>query len=354
LAGSSGSDPVTGYAATASNGLTTTTGGGNAAVETVTSCDVLRNKLEDSTARVLEIPSGTTLDCRSAPRDITVCELLCNKTDSKVFWRIPVGTQTCTTLADGNGDGTLDVPAGKLVTKQITEFRIRVNSNKTLRGAGKGATLKGVSFDVTNKSNIIVRNLTISEVNPSLIEAGDGLTINGSHHVWVDHCRFSMISDGYLDIRYGSSAITVSHNHMDGANPYVCDGQHHFVSLVTESQVTFKHNYWDHVGGRNPKVADSATVHAYNNHYDTVSYFCASSNSGAQVLLENNSYWNSRYPHWADGGTIQAAGNLYAGTTSTAGRDSNGTVAKPPYPYRLENATGLASTIPATAGPGKP
>jgi pectate lyase len=344
---------VNGFAATASNGLTTTTGGGKAAVESVTTCATLKSKLEDGAARVLEIPSGTTLDCRTSPVNISACQLKCSSSSSQVFWRIPVGDQTCTSLADFNGDGTLDVPAGTSVTKQKTDFTINVNSNKTLRGAGSGATLKGVSLNIANRSNIIVQNLAFTEINPNLIEAGDGLTINTSHHIWVDHCKFSMISDGYLDIRYGSSAITVSNNHINGANVYVCGGQHNFVSLVSGSQATFHHNYFDHVGGRNPKVTDSATVHLYDNYYDTVSYFCIASNSSSQVLVENNYFYNSNYPHWVDGGALKAIGNVYAGTTSTSHRDSSGSVFTPPYSYTLEAASGLNTSIPAKAGPGK-
>ncbi|HSC86474.1 MAG TPA: RICIN domain-containing protein, partial [Polyangiaceae bacterium] len=349
-----GSRPVvSGYAATSSSGLTTTTGGGSAAVETVTSCATLKSKLEDATARVLEIPSGTTLDCRTAATNTTACELKCSSSSSQVFWRVPVGDQTCTSLADFDGNGTLDVPAGKAVSKPTYDFRINVNSNKTVRGVGSGATLKGVSFNIANKSNIIVQNLAITEINPSLIEAGDALTINTSHHVWIDHCRFSMISDGYADIRYNSSAVTLSHNVINGANPYVCGGQHNFVTLVTDSQVTYHHNYFDHVGGRNPKVDGSADVHIYNNYYDSVSYFCANSGTGSEVLVENNHYYNSRYPHWAAGGAIEASGNTYSGSTSTAGRDATGSVFNPPYSYSLESSSSLNSSVPAQAGIGK-
>jgi pectate lyase len=270
-----------------------------------------------------------------------------------VYWRVPVTGQTCTTLADTNGDGTLDVPAGKYVNKTAYDYQINVNSNKTLRGAGSGATLKGVSFNVSSKSNIIVRNIGITEVNPSLIEAGDGFTINSSHHVWLDHNKFSMLSDGYADIRAGSSAITLSNNQIDGANPYVCGGQHNFVSLVTDSQVTYHHNYFNHVGGRNPKVDGASKVHIYNNYYDSVSYFCANSGTGSEVLVQNNNYYNSRYPHWAAGGLIEASGNYYGGTTSTAARDNNGNVFDPPYAYSLESVGSLNSSVPARAGIGK-
>lgn len=233
------------------------------------------------------------------------------------------------------------------------EISIKVGSNKTLRGLGSGATLQGVSLSIENQSNIIVQNLKISEINPDLVEAGDGLTINGSHHVWIDHCEFSMISDGYLDIRYGSSAVTVSHNRIVGKNQYVCGGQHHYISLVSDSQATFSHNYFDHPSGRNPKVSDDSQVHIYSSYYQGVSYFCANAGAGAELLVEGNHYLDSRYPHWADGGSIEASGNHYAGKTSNERRDNNADVFTPPYEYTLDNAATLSQTVPAEAGPGK-
>jgi pectate lyase len=210
-----------------------------------------------------------------------------------------------------------------------------------------------VSLDIESKSNVIIRNIALREVNPSLIEAGDGLTINTSHHVWIDRCSFSNISDGYADIRYGSKAVTLSYNHIDGRNTYVCGGQHNFISLVSDSDVTFNNNYFDHVGGRNPKVTDVSRVHLYNNYYDSVSYFCASSGASSQLLVENNHYYNSRYPHWNEGGIIEASGNVYAGSTSTGGRDTSGDAFTPPYSYSKGSASALNSSVPAHAGIGK-
>jgi pectate lyase len=210
----------------------------------------------------------------------------------------------------------------------------------------------GVSLDIQDQSNVIVQNLKITEVNPDLIEAGDGITINASHHVWIDHCELSMISDGYLDIRYGSSAVTVSHTRLVGQNPYVCGGQHHYVSLVSDAQATFAHNHFDHSSGRNPKVSDDSEVHLFSNFYEGVSYFCASAGAGAELLAEGNFYLDSRYPHWADGGSVEASGNQYAGTTSSEHRDSNAAVFEPPYAYELVPVDSLPDTVPMAAGPG--
>ena len=353
-------DPVTpqrlptGFASTNSNGLATTTGGGNLAPTAVTSCTQLQTLLESTAPQVLEIPQGMTLDCRTEnPGTVGACQLLCSATGTRTFLRVPVTGQDCTTLADFNGDGTLEVPPGTLVNRPRSDFRIDVSSNKTLRGAGSGATLLGVSLNIDTQSNIIVQNLTLGQINPDLIEAGDGLTINTSHHVWVDHNFFSMISDGYMDIRFGSSAVTISNNHFDGANPFLCDGQHNFVTLVTDSEVTYDHNFFDHCGGRNPKVDGASNVHIYSNFYDSISFFCANSGVGSALLVEGNYFLNSSRPHWAEGGLIQAVGNVYAGSTSTDFRDNNGIVFTPPYPYTPDNVNNLPTTIPALVGPGQ-
>jgi hypothetical protein len=122
--------PVPGFAGVESSGLLTTTGGADASPTTVTTCAELANLLADDQPRVLEIPAGTTLDCRTTPLTQPACELQCSSEAAEpVFWRVPVGDQTCTTLADFDGDGTLDVPAGKLVDKVRRELSLAVGSN---------------------------------------------------------------------------------------------------------------------------------------------------------------------------------------------------------------------------------
>lgn len=342
--GTSSSSGVNGFAATSVSGLSTTTGGGTATPTVVSSCSALKSALEDATARVVQVASGTTLDCRTSPVTIQACQIACGTSDTtagKVYWRVPVGTQTCA-----------DLGGGTLVNRTTNAITVNVNSNKTLIGAGTGATLKGVSLNISGKSNIIVRNLTISEINPSLVEAGDGLTVNNSHHVWIDHNRFSMISDGYFDIK-SSNAVTVSYNHIVGANSYVCGGKHHYISLVDASTVTYHHNFFDGTSGRNPKSTGATQVHLYNNYYKNVSYFCLSAATGVAALVESNYYENSRYPHWSEGGQIEAKGNQYVGTSADASqkRDNNADVFTPSYSYSLDSVSGIPASVVASAGP---
>ena len=48
--------------------------------------------------------------------------------------------------------------------------------------------LTGIGLTILGQKNVIVRNMKISKV---LAAYGDGVTIQLSTNVWVDHCDFS-------------------------------------------------------------------------------------------------------------------------------------------------------------------
>ena len=63
--------------------------------------------------------------------------------------------------------------------------RIRVGSNKSIIGAGAGVEISGAGFQIQNVDNVIIRNLKIS-----FVKDNDGITIQNSTRVWIDHCEF--------------------------------------------------------------------------------------------------------------------------------------------------------------------
>ena len=70
--------------------------------------------------------------------------------------------------------------------------RVKIGSNKSVIGVGNNATITGSGIDVTDVSNVILRNLKISHILGS-----DCITIRNSTRVWVDHNEFeSDISQG--------------------------------------------------------------------------------------------------------------------------------------------------------------
>ncbi len=342
-----------GFAAqSGSDGLSTTTGGGNATPVSVTSCDTLASALAASGSAVVRIPANTTIDCRTAPRTQSACEIQCpdySGDPGKRFYRIPVGAQTCTELGS-NSDGDL-------VNRSRNDTVIRVASDKTLEGVGANARLLGANLYLRDVRNVIIRNLTIEDVNPGLIEAGDGISMNNTSHIWIDHVRFNLISDGHIDM-YDSRNVTLSWNQFKGENPAVCGGKHHYTQLISNSRVTLHHNDWRNISGRNPKIdGDQSRVHLFNNFWKNVTYFSIGVGSGAQARVEGNYFEDAAKPHWDTGnGLIDAdlSSNRYTGiSASDPDKDTGASVFDDLvlYPYKLEDANDVPAIVDQGAGP---
>ncbi|KAI1819263.1 pectin lyase fold/virulence factor [Xylaria intraflava] len=169
--------------------------------------------------------------------------------------------------------------------------RLRVGSNKSLIGLGDTASFNNSGITISSVSNVIVRNLKISYVY-----GDDGIAIQNSTQIWIDHNEFvSDIDhgpdyyDGQLDISRASDWITVSWNYFH---------DHWKSSLVGSSDtqrdvdqghlhITYHHNYWKHIGTRGP-AGRFGHQHVYNNYYEDYLYQAIHSRSDNQVLVEGN------------------------------------------------------------------
>jgi pectate lyase len=95
--------------------------------------------------------------------------------------------------------------------------RLSIGPNKSLIGTGAGANILSNGFNIKSVSNVIVRNLGIRSIT-----GNDGITIQNSTRVWIDHNEFSSggfpasgpdVYDGQCDIIRASDWITVSWNY---------------------------------------------------------------------------------------------------------------------------------------------
>lgn len=351
VSGTCGGAVVTGFAAqSGSDGLATTTGGGSAAPVTVTSCSAMTAALQSTSPAVVQIPANTTIDCRTPARTQVACAVACPsyQDPGKISYRIPVAGQTCTSLGSST-DATY--------ARSRNEVRIFVGSNKTLVGLDANSRVLGATLELNSVKNVIIRNLTIADINPGLVEGGDGIGVNSSSHVWIDHVKFSLISDGHVDISK-SKNVTLSWNRFDGVNPAVCGGKHHYTNAVADSQVTLHHNFWDKASGRNPKLDGAATrAHLYNNYWLDIPYFAINASASAQAKVEGNFFANAAKPHWNNGGGLisaNIASNRYTGISATdAYKDTGATVFGDItlYSYTLDNVDALPAALIAGTGP---
>ncbi|PAU66269.1 hypothetical protein BZL41_02545 [Pseudomonas sp. PIC25] len=353
----SSASTLVGFAAQSGDGLSTTTGGGSTAPIQVTSCDQLVSALNSSSPAVVQIPN-TTIDCRTTARVQQACSFTCAKQDpanpSKLFYWVETGSNTCESIKESMK--FYEISFKGRVNKTRNERYVVVKSNKTLEGLGANSRVLGASFYLKDVSNIIIRNLAIEQVNPDLIEAGDGISMMNTHHIWLDHLRTSMISDGHVDM-YDSRNVTLSWNRFYGANPNVCGGQHAYVNLVSNSQATYHHNYWEKSQARNPYVGgQNSKIHLFNNFWQNITHYAIGAYNFGQVKVEGNYFENSVKPHWNyQNGLIDAniSSNVYTGVSATDSyKDTGSTLSwSVPYVYQRDSADKARTDIISQAGP---
>jgi pectate lyase len=248
-------------------------------------------------------------------------------------------------------------------TINLGSSSVRFGSNKTIVGLGSESgfigNLKGV-----DENNVILQNLNFT--NPNSVGDGDGLTLDGCTHIWVDHCSFVQCGDGSLDITHGSDFITVSWCKFS----YTSNTGHNFVNLIGHSdtnssedtgglKVTFHHNWWSTLCvERMPRVR-FGRVHTYNNYFNcSGNNHCIRASIQSHVLAENNYFEtiNTPFQKYASSpetgsqvGLICSAGNTFVNCSGV--QNFNDAVFTPPYSYSLESPATARSAIISSAGP---
>lgn len=225
--------------------------------------------------------------------------------------------------------------AGKITgSGDNTLITIKNGANITILGSGTSGELSGIGLNIRDYSNVIIKNLRIHEVR----YPDDALTLDNVQQAWVDHCELYSTTgegistdtyDGLLDIKNGSSAITVSwcylHDHIK------CSLIGHTDNLNAQAidsaiKVTYHHNYFVNTASRNPSIR-YGTIHLFNNYFGNISDYGIASRNGAHVKIENCHYDNVLLPLTTDkftdssssagdktGGFICEKDNLFTGT----------------------------------------
>jgi pectate lyase len=320
--------PLIGWATVSGNGVTSTTGGGNATPATVTTLAALQSAVKGTTAAVIYVK-------------------------------------------------------GVLAAGSVT-----MGSNKTIVGLC-GAEIHG-HIGINKQSNIIIRNIKIvgyavgdCALDPSYSSAtgcssgDDAITVQGqSDHIWFDHDDISDGTDGNLDITHACDFITVSwtkfhyssaRTDSTGSDSTGANG-HRFSNLVGHSDsnasedtghltITWHHDWWaDYVVERQPRVR-FGRVHVFNNLYTSTSdNYCIGVGVGANLRTENNVFVGVKTPidtaDYSDAtSAIRSTGNVYPGA---APPDLNASSVFDPasiYTYTADDTAGLQAAIQSGAGP---
>jgi pectate lyase len=330
-----------------------TSGGSGATPVTVrTWSDLKAAAQEASSPAVILLPEGVH-DFRGAPRNQPACPSACTDKPTMTEYTVLVGSETC---------------AAALVAETRDERTLVLGSNKTIVGLGRGAALQGVSLDFGSSSNTIVRNVALFDVNPALIEAGDGFSLGGTNRVWLDHCTAKWISSTFTNIGAGAENVTLSWMHFDGVTPYECDGERTLAVTVNGGTATIHHSFFDHVESHSPTVQNApARVHLFDNLMSDNPSYAVESECGSQVLMQANTFQRVATPTerdtCVDGGVlgrIQAPfGSNYYGEDVGPNHGGDGgephdPVFTPPYSYAVDPPRTEWVIVLARAGAGGP
>lgn len=177
----------------------------------------------------------------------------------------------------------------------VLKSQLRVPSNVTIDGRGKRVTLIDDGLGVYGSKNVILTHLTIDGRLNRLTQAVN--VANGSRHVWVNHLDLSRMSDRLLNVKNGSTDVTISWTKFHNSNKVMLlnniTSKNLFQNYARDSiaRVTLHHNYFFHTVQRNPR-AQFGTFHLFNNLVENWDFYGMSFSLEAKALLEGNIFNN--------------------------------------------------------------
>ncbi|MFD5627672.1 polysaccharide lyase family 1 protein [Streptomyces sp. NPDC127072] len=237
--------------------------------------------------------------------------------------------------------------------------QVDVGSNTTVLGVGSSSGFTGGGLRLKEETNVVIRNLNISKP----LAPSDGITVQESTRVWIDHNSFSAdrthdkdYYDGLLDITHASDNVTVSWNtfkdHFKGS--LVGHSDSNASEDTGHLKVTYHHNHFSNVYSRIPSLR-FGTGHFYDN-YVVGADTAVHSRMGAQLLVENNVFRTTKIAVTTNrssdvDGYANLRGNDLGGAATEVSRV--GTFTTPPYGYTAEPASTVVASVTSGAGAGK-
>jgi len=245
---------------------------------------------------------------------------------------------------------------------------IKVGSNKTIVGVGDNSGLVGGGLDLGNSSNVILRNLKISQVYHS-----DAIHLQYTLNVWIDHCDLSCdplqkdACDDLIGISHASDMVTISwtylHDHHDTTLIGHSDSATAMTEDATHLNVTLHHDLYASISG-GPR-ARIGYVHIFNLDFEQVDDYAVASTTGARVLVEGTYFNNVKKALTTtlstspEGYITEGIGdriNVLAGTTLPSTYNTQVIVTSPAYPIPngvFDPATSVPLLTQNCAGTGK-
>ncbi|HEX6340735.1 hypothetical protein [Umezawaea sp.] len=240
-----------------------------------------------------------------------------------------------------------------------------VSSDKTVIGVGSGSGITGGGLNIglpvgdattppaNAVHNVIIRNLVFRAASD------DSINVQMfSHHVWIDHNDLSAGKDGLIDVKRGSSYVTVSwnHTHHHTKNMLLGHDDGNAAQDTGHLRVTYHHNFFDRTPQRNPRTRFGNPVHVFNNYYVANSDTGVACQNRSGCWVEGNYFEDVEEPmttsYSGPKGSIVERDNVYVDSGEPV---VGGTVEDPRayYSYALDPPAEVKALVTAGAGTGR-
>ncbi|KAI4382491.1 hypothetical protein MLD38_008447 [Melastoma candidum] len=181
-----------------------------------------------------------------------------------------------------------------------------MNSFKTIDGRGASVHIAGgPCITIQYVTNIIIHGVNIHDCrqggntyvrdSPShygwrTVSDGDGISIFGGSHVWVDHCSLSNCNDGLIDAIHGSTAITISNNYLTHHNKVMLLGHSDTFTQDKNMQVTIAFNHFgEGLVQRMPRCRHGY-FHVVNNDYSHWEMYAIGGSADPTINSQGNRF----------------------------------------------------------------
>ncbi|CAN1790074.1 Probable pectate lyase 15, partial [Linum perenne] len=167
-----------------------------------------------------------------------------------------------------------------------------MNSFKTIDGRGSNVHIaNGGCITIQFVTNVIIHGLHIHDCKPTGTMAdGDAISIFGSSHIWVDHNSLSNCADGLVDAVMGSTAITISNNHMTHHNEVMLLGHSDSYTRDKLMQVTIAYNHFGQGLIQRMPRCRHGYFHVVNNDYTHWEMYAIGGSGNPTINSQGNRY----------------------------------------------------------------
>ncbi|HLQ80894.1 MAG TPA: pectinesterase family protein, partial [Brachybacterium sp.] len=233
---------------------------------------------------------------------------------------------------------------------------LEVSSDTSILGVGSGAEIVGGGFHLDQVANVVIRNLTFRDSyvpgdwdGKSEDNDNDGVRVDTSHHVWIDHCEFARLGDGLVDVRKNATAVTISWCLFRDHNKAIGVGWTE--DVLTE--ITLHHNWSSNTYQRNASIDNVAAGHVYSCLFQGQAQYGTMSRGASQLVVESCIYEDGEDAIVAKDpdSRVESRGNRFTGIRGR--KDDTGPTFDPSdrYAYTAEPIDDLAEIVTENAGP---